>query len=220
MCCPESSCPLIYESLLAVLCIHVDFCADLSGGRLMYAIACPYSAMSSCVNQQKMSTWHLKGFVCDAQAEKKAEKAAAAAAAATADVTAPAASSPASVQPGAAAKAASPIPKAADTAAGAPAASRLASSIAKPGNTASPTASSWLEPRLSGGTREGGREGSDPPPASSSRQPALASSAPKQVPSRMADGSRDAEDSAVRRGGEDLGLRVRQRSLAIRAYSR
>lgn len=118
----------------------------------------------------------------------------------------------------AAAKAASPVPKAADTAAGAPAVSRLASSIAKPGNTASPTAASRPEPRLSGGTREGGREGSDPAPASSSRQPALASSAPRQVPSRMADGSRDVEDSAVRlgRGGEHSKFRVRQRVLAIR----
>ncbi|DBB02120.1 TPA: hypothetical protein ACH3X3_011159 [Trebouxia sp. C0006] len=131
-----------------------------------------------------------------AKAEKKAEKAAAAADKATADV-------PASIQPVAAAKAASPVPKAADTAAGAPAVSRLASSIAKPGNTASPTAASRPEPRLSGGTREGGREGSDPAPASSSRQPALASSAPRQVPSRMADGSRDVEDSAVRLGRGD-----------------
>ncbi|DBA74789.1 TPA: hypothetical protein ACH3X2_009311 [Trebouxia sp. C0005] len=131
-----------------------------------------------------------------AKAEKKAEKAAAATAVATANITA----TTASVQPVTAVKAASPVP----TAAGAPVVSRLASSIAKPGNTASPTASSRLEPRLSGGPREGGREGSDPPAASSSRQPALASSAPRQVPSRMADGSRDAEDSAVRlgKGGE------------------
>lgn len=158
---------------------------------------------------KQLLTQHSKGFVCVAQAEKKAEKAAAAVA--TADVNALAASS-ASVQPVTAAKAASPVPKAADTAAGAPAVSRLASSIAKPANTASPTASARLEPRLSGGTREGGREGSDPPTASSSRQPALASSAPRQVPSRVADGSRDAEDSAVRlgRGGEHLGFSVRQ----------
>ncbi|KAL0019528.1 hypothetical protein WJX77_005771 [Trebouxia sp. C0004] len=134
-----------------------------------------------------------------AKAEKKAEKAAVAAAASTADITALAASS-ASVQPVAAAKAASPVSKAADTAAGAPAVPRLTSSIAKPGNTASPTASSRLEPRLSGGTREGGREKPDQPPASSSRQPALVSSAPRQVPSRVADGSRDAADSAVQLG--------------------
>ncbi|KAA6416485.1 MAG: hypothetical protein FRX49_13545, partial [Trebouxia sp. A1-2] len=140
-----------------------------------------------------------------AKAEKKAEKAAAATAVATANITA----TTASVQPVTAVKAASPVP----TAAGAPVVSRLASSIAKPGNTASPTASSRLEPRLSGGPREGGREGSDPPAASSSRQPALASSAPRQVPSRMADGSRDAEDSAVRLGkGGHLSAERRDRS--------
>ena len=151
----------------------------------------------------------MKEFVCGAQAEKKAEKAAAAAAVATADMMDPTAS----VQP---VTAATPVPKAADTAAVAPAVSRLASSIAKPGNTASPTAASRLEPRLSGGTREAGREGSDPPPAPPSRQPALASSASRQVPSRIADGSRDADDSAVRlgRGGEHLGFKARQRGLA------
>jgi len=167
------------------------------------ATAFPYLLTWQAQISKKTVNTALEGFICDAQAEKKAEKAAAAADKATADVSA-------SLQPVAAAKAASPVPKAADTAAGAPAVSRLASSIAKPGNTASPTAPSRPEPRLSGGTREGGREGSDPPPASSSRQPALASSAPRQVPSRMADGSRDVEDTAVwlGRGGEHLGFRV------------
>jgi hypothetical protein len=167
------------------------------------AIALPYLLCQQARTSKIKINTALKGFTCDAQAEKKAEKAAAAADKATADVSA-------SIQPVAVAKAVSPVPKAVDTAAGAPAVSRLASSIAKPGNTASPTAASRLEPRLSGGTREGGREGSDPPPASSSRQPALASSATRQVPSRMADGSRDVEDTAVRlgRGGEHLGFRV------------